>query len=85
MDIEEFSMAKLKEMSDQEVYDRMAYLHELEEAIKAEGEKCRSRLGIAPQRTVPEKCVSCGSSNLDPRVRGGYFCRKCGYRDTGLA
>jgi hypothetical protein len=84
MDMEEFNMAKLKEMSDQEVYERMAYLQEVDEAIKAEYEKCRARLGLTPQRAIPEKCEGCGSSNIEARAKGGYFCRACGYRSMGL-
>jgi hypothetical protein len=81
--LEEFSPAKLKEMSDQEVYDRMAYLQEQEEAIKSEQVKCRDRLGIKPKRAIPEKCASCGSTNIEARAKGGYFCKSCGFRANG--
>lgn len=77
--VEEFSPEKLKGMSDQEVYERMAYLQELKEAITGEAAKCRNRLGMTPKRVIPEKCEACGSTNLEPRT-GGYLCRKCGYR-----
>ena len=79
--IEEFSLAQLKEMSDRQVQERMAYLQEIEERIRQEQDVCQERLGIKkPQRPTPEKCELCGSTNLDPRVKGGYFCKKCGYR-----
>jgi hypothetical protein len=83
--ITEISMADLKEMSDQQVLERLAYLQELEEQIKGEVIRCRDRLGMIPKRTVPERCEypGCGSKDLEARAKGGYFCRKCGYRTTG--
>lgn len=81
--IQEISMADLKEMGDQQVYDHMAYLQELEDQIRTEQNRCRERLGIAPKRAIPEKCESCSSTNIEARVKGGYFCKACGYR-SGL-
>jgi hypothetical protein len=77
--LEEFSSEKLKGMSNQEVYERLASLQEIQTAIEAEISKCRDRLGLTPKRVLPEKCEACRSTNLEPR-KGGYLCRKCGYR-----
>ena len=76
-ELEKFSQAKLKEMSDQEVLERMAYLREIQAEIIIEIDACKDRLGLFKQ---PEKCERCGSTNLQRKERGGYFCRKCGFR-----
>ena len=75
-EIEKISMARLKEMSDQEVLERMEFLMEVQKNIFIEIEMCKERLGLFVQ---PTKCERCGSTDLR-RMVNGYFCRKCGFR-----
>ena len=77
-EIEKVSMARLKEMSDQEVLERMEFLMEVQKNLFIEIDACKERLGLF---THPTKCErpGCGSTNLR-RMDHGYFCRKCGFR-----
>ena len=83
--LEKFSQSQLKEMSEQQVFERMAYLQEIQQDIFIEIDACKERLGI-----LNEKCegilkdgTRCNSTNLLRRKSGGYFCRKCGFVKEG--
>jgi vesicle coat complex subunit len=75
--VEKISIATLKEMSDNEVHERLHYLMRVQKEILNEIDICKDRLGMFP---ISGKCARCGSTNLRPLTRGGYFCRKCSFR-----
>lgn len=78
--VENISQEELNEMSDHQVHERMAFLQDTQTEIDKEVKKCQDRLGMHPRRRIPETCEFCGSRNVEARARGGYFCRKCGFR-----
>jgi hypothetical protein len=78
--LEELDPVEIREMTREHAQELFEERNTLVSRLRIEMDLLKEKIWPEAKNQIPLQCECCGSTNLDPRVKGGYFCRKCGFR-----